>query len=98
MSRSPTPRRVADDAPATSENGHVELTEMMTGKAKLPIEEDLMQLARLGEIKAIQNLFDTGKSSASSTDDQGITPLHVCSLSPLYARLLPVWMIADAWI
>jgi palmitoyltransferase ZDHHC13/17 len=46
---------------------------------KLPIEEDLMQLARLGEIKAIQKLFDEGKYDANSSDEQGITALHVCS-------------------
>ena len=44
----------------------------------LPIEEDLMQLARLGEVAAIQNLFDSGKYDARSTDQDGITALHVC--------------------
>jgi palmitoyltransferase ZDHHC13/17 len=52
---------------------------METGKPKLSIEEDLMQLARLGEIKAIQKLFDSGKFAATYTDEQGITPLHVRS-------------------
>jgi len=36
-----------------------------------------MQLARLGEIGAIQKLFDGGKFDATYKDDQGITPLHV---------------------
>jgi len=46
----------------------------------LPIEEDLMQLARLGEIGAIQKLFDKGKYSATYKDEEGITALHVCGL------------------
>jgi hypothetical protein len=41
------------------------------------VEEDIMQLARLGEIGAIQKLFDSGKFDATYTDEQGITPLHV---------------------
>jgi hypothetical protein len=43
----------------------------------LPVEEDIMQLARLGEIGAIQKLFDSGKFDATFKDEQGITPLHV---------------------
>jgi len=44
----------------------------------LPIEEDIMQLARLGEVGAIQKLFESGNFDASYRDEQGITPLHVC--------------------
>lgn len=44
----------------------------------LPVEQDLMQLARLGELRPIQKLFDSGKYTAKSADDQGITALHVC--------------------
>lgn len=36
-----------------------------------------MQLARLGEIGAIQKLFDRGFCDAKYADEQGITPLHV---------------------
>lgn len=46
-------------------------------RQELPIENDLMQLARLGELRSVQKLFDSGKYTAKSTDDQGITPLHV---------------------
>lgn len=56
---------------------HVELEDMADKKPSLPIEEDIMQLARLGEIAAIQKLFDGGKFDATYRDDQGITPLHV---------------------
>jgi hypothetical protein len=54
----------------------LELADMIA-KPLLPVEEDVMQLARLGEIGAIQKLFDAGKCDAIYTDDQGITPLHV---------------------
>ena len=79
MSRSHTPRPDAAGAAGAveCENGQVEMHEMMTGKPKLPIEEDLMQLARLGEIKSIQKLLDRGKFSATYADEQSITPLHV---------------------
>lgn len=56
----------------------------LDSKPLLPIEEDVMQLARLGEIGAIQKLFDRGFCDASYADEQGITPLHVGSLSGLY--------------
>jgi palmitoyltransferase ZDHHC13/17 len=49
----------------------------------LPIEEDLMQLARMGEIGAIQRLFEKGKFSATYKDEEGITPLHVCERLPI---------------
>lgn len=58
--------------------GDHELEQMADKKPSLPVEEDLMQLARLGEIGAIQKLFDSGKYDATYKDEQGITPLHVC--------------------
>lgn len=71
-------------APAQPEaNGHpvgehnVEMEDMADKKATLPVEEDLMQLSRLGEIASIQKLFDSGKYDATYVDEQGITPLHV---------------------
>ena len=45
--------------------------------AKLPLHEDIMQLARLGEVGPIQTLFDEGKYDAKYADEEGITPLHV---------------------
>jgi len=50
---------------------------MANGTPSLPVEEDLMQLARLGEIRAIQKLFDTGNYDTTYSDEQGITALHV---------------------
>jgi ankyrin repeat protein len=51
----------------------------------LPIEEDIMQLARLGEIGAIQRLFDSGKYDATYADEQGITPLHWAAINNHHA-------------
>lgn len=50
---------------------------MDDSEAKLPLHEDIMQLARLGEIGPIQRLFDEGKYKATHTDPENITPLHV---------------------
>lgn len=56
---------------------HVELDNLEDKKPSIPLEEDIMQLARLGEIAAIQKLFDGGQFDATYKDEQGITPLHV---------------------
>jgi ankyrin repeat protein len=65
------------DASAPRTGDH-ELEEMAdNNKPSLPVEEDVMQLARLGEIAAMQKLFDSGKFDATYKDEQGITPLHV---------------------
>lgn len=55
----------------------VELSDLDSSPPRLPVEQDLMQLARLGELRSIQRLFDSGKYNAQTTDEQGITALHV---------------------
>jgi ankyrin repeat protein len=40
-------------------------------------EEDIMQLARLGDIPAMEKLFESKGYDATYMDDEGITPLHV---------------------
>jgi hypothetical protein len=71
----------ASAAPPQSVTDGVELKDMPAGgdggRPLLPVEEDLMQLARLGEIGAMQKLFDTKKYNAKYKDEEGITPLHV---------------------
>lgn len=42
-------------------------------------EDDIMQLARLGDIQAMEKLFESKGYDATYTDDEGITPLHVSS-------------------
>ncbi|KAF2091935.1 hypothetical protein K490DRAFT_70653 [Saccharata proteae CBS 121410] len=74
-----------NESPATGDQ-HVELKDMgAQDRPSLPIEEDIMQLARLGEIAAIQKLFDSGKFDASYRDEQGITPLHWAAINNHYA-------------
>lgn len=65
---------------STSPNAEVELKSMRpeAPKGSIPIGEDIMQLARIGEIGAMQNLFVTKKLTANHRDEEGITPLHVC--------------------
>jgi palmitoyltransferase len=56
-------------------------------KGSIPLGEDIMQLARIGEIGAMQNMFTTKNLTANHRDEEGITPLHVCfrySISPRY--------------
>ncbi|KAF9734413.1 hypothetical protein PMIN06_009966 [Paraphaeosphaeria minitans] len=65
--------------------GEHELEEMGDKKPNVPLEEDVMQLARLGEMAAIQKLFDSGKYDATYQDEQGITPLHWAAINNHYA-------------
>ena len=61
----------------TSKMDTVELSSMQNGDTKLPLHEDIMQLARLGEIVPIEKLIQEGKYTANYKDHEGITPLHV---------------------
>lgn len=67
---------------STPLNTDVELTSMQPNapRPSIPLGEDIMQLARIGEIGAMQNLFATKKLTANHKDAEGITPLHVCFL------------------
>ena len=40
-------------------------------------QDDIMQIARLGDIQGMERLFETAGYDATYTDDEGITPLHV---------------------
>ena len=51
----------------------------------IPVEEDVMALSRLGEIGAIQKLFDSGKCDARFRDEQNITPLHWAAIKGHFA-------------
>jgi palmitoyltransferase len=65
-------------APKLSDDDHVEMEEILASGSAVNPDEDIMQLARLGDIQAIEKLFDSGKFDASYADAEGITPLHVC--------------------
>ncbi len=66
-------------APKLSDNDdNVEMKNMLSSGPEAHLDEDIMQLARIGNIPAIQKLFDVGKFHPTYCDPQGITPLHVC--------------------
>jgi hypothetical protein len=69
-------------APKLSDDDHVELSDILPAGPALTPEEDIMQLARLGDIPAIERLYDSGKYDASYCDEEGITPLHVFCHNP----------------
>lgn len=65
-------------APKMSDDEHVELKDMLpTGPEP---DEDIMQLARVGDIQGIEKLYESGKFTATYCDEEGITPLHVFAL------------------
>lgn len=77
-----TPSRTPSDDGSDDGLAKVELSDLDSSPPPpLPIEQDLMQLARLGELRSIQRLFDTGKFTARSTDEQGITALHWAAIN-----------------
>ena len=39
--------------------------------------DDIMHLARIGDVAAMEKLFESGDYDATYSDDEGITPLHV---------------------
>jgi palmitoyltransferase ZDHHC13/17 len=49
----------------------------LSAKDAPPPENDVMQMARVGNIAAMEKLFEAGDVDATYTDDEGITPLHV---------------------
>ncbi|GMF80284.1 unnamed protein product [Aspergillus oryzae] len=65
----------------THEDASVELKTMNpergAARGSIPLGEDIMQIARIGEVPAMQRLFDEKKFSANHKDEEGITPLHV---------------------
>ncbi|KAK5163203.1 palmitoyltransferase akr1 [Saxophila tyrrhenica] len=77
-----TPSASPSDDGSSDGLAKVELSDLDSSPPPpLPVEQDLMQLARLGELRSIQRLFDTGKYTARSTDDQGITALHWAAIN-----------------
>jgi hypothetical protein len=66
--------------PKVAGEENVELKNMMASKPSPPPEEDIMHLARIGDVGAVRKLFESGKFNSSYADNEGITPLHVRSL------------------
>lgn len=59
--------------------------EMGNMTANEPAEPDIMNLARIGDVAAMQKLFDTDEYDATYTDAEGITPLHWAAINNQYA-------------
>lgn len=68
--------KAAAAAPKVSDDSNVELNDMGASNDATP-ERDIMHLARLGDIKGIESLYESGRFDASYCDEEGITPLHV---------------------
>jgi hypothetical protein len=79
---SPTsPIMLTGKAPAaapklTDDDNNVEMKSIASGH-EMQSNDDIMQLARLGDIAGFQKLFDLEKFNPEYCDAEGITPLHV---------------------
>jgi palmitoyltransferase ZDHHC13/17 len=80
----PPPKSSASPQPAQPE---VELTGVENGSAapKVPLEEDIMQCARIGAIEHIQKMLESKKVDPKYADEEGITPLHWAAINNQYA-------------
>lgn len=59
-------------------------------------QDDIMQIARVGDIPAMEKLFESSEFDATYTDGEGITPLHVSSLSlTLPRRQYPLFLLTS---
>ncbi|PKS10148.1 hypothetical protein jhhlp_001898 [Lomentospora prolificans] len=55
------------------------------GAHAVPAENDIMQIARVGDVPTMEKLFESGEYDATYTDDDGITPLHWAAINNQYA-------------
>lgn len=58
-------------------NNEVEMADMPSDKPA----DDIMQIARVGDVAAMEKLFETTDLDATYSDEEGITPLHVRRLA-----------------
>ncbi|KPI45087.1 Palmitoyltransferase akr1 [Cyphellophora attinorum] len=84
LTTGPPPRSSNSPQPPASD---VELTTVQNGDAapSLPLEEDIMQCARIGAIEHIQRMIESKKVAATYADEEGITPLHWAAINNQYA-------------
>ncbi|KJZ76499.1 Palmitoyltransferase AKR1 [Hirsutella minnesotensis 3608] len=65
-------------------NSEMEMGSLPAAEGAGP-ESDIMQLARVGDVAAMERLFESGEYDATFTDDEGITPLHWAAINNQYA-------------
>ncbi|GAB1320031.1 palmitoyltransferase akr1 [Madurella fahalii] len=86
-SGSPSANGAPTQPPSKSEtatpklNNEVELGSMPGDAA----QNDIMQMARIGDIAGMERLFEAGEYDATYSDDEGITPLHWAAINNQYA-------------
>ncbi|KAJ9660771.1 palmitoyltransferase akr1 [Neophaeococcomyces mojaviensis] len=80
------PSKAATASPKVTPE-EVELSNVQNGSTAppVPLEEDIMQCARIGALEHIQNMVQSGKYKANYQDDEGITPLHWAAINNQYA-------------
>lgn len=81
MSAGPPTQPAAKGSVATPKlnSQDMEMGNLSGGDASLDHQQpDIMQLARVGDIPGMEKLFESSEYDATYTDDEGITPLHVC--------------------
>jgi len=66
-------------AAAPKLNSEMEMGSLPADAANPPAapDSDIMQVARVGDIAAMEKLFESGEFDATYADEEGITPLHV---------------------
>ncbi|RMZ90320.1 hypothetical protein DV736_g2456, partial [Chaetothyriales sp. CBS 134916] len=73
--------------PSNAVADEVELNALHNGTAAPdgPLEDDIMQCARIGALEHIQKMVESGSTAASHADEEGITPLHWAAINNQYA-------------
>lgn len=84
MSTKPSPTESREPSLGqTSRDVEMKSLHPEASKTPIPLGEDVMQLARMGEVGAMRELFAAKKFTPNHRDEEGITPLHVrpCAIS-----------------
>ncbi|KDN66378.1 hypothetical protein CSUB01_06837, partial [Colletotrichum sublineola] len=79
------PNQPANKTSAAAPTLNNELEMGSIGVDAPPAENDIMQIARVGDVPAMEKLFESGEYDATFTDDEGITPLHWAAINNQYA-------------
>ncbi|KAK4904364.1 palmitoyltransferase akr1, partial [Elasticomyces elasticus] len=89
MSTSTTPSKSIP--PSKSKQEEIELAQTQNGaqngsaEPSLPLEEDIMQCARIGALEYVQAMIQSGKYKPTYADGEGITPLMWAAINNQYA-------------